>query len=270
MPSRVEGQVDRLLDLFDETESRATFFALGWVAERRPALLRRIRDRGHEIASHGYGHELVYEIGPERFREDVRRSRAVIEDAIGERVLGYRAPSFSITKRSLWALQILAEEGFEYDSSIFPTRHPRYGIPGFARQPVQLGLEGGRRIVEFPLSALPLGVLSLPIAGGGYLRLLPSLISRLGWSRLDRLSSPSVLYLHPWEIDPDQPRQAVSKRVQINHYFNLGEMVGRVGSLVSRLLFSTMRDSLARWSESGNLAALALTEGSQLAAARPN
>src|SRR3989442_5498820 len=140
LPSRAEAQTHRLVDLGDRTRTRATFFALGWVAERQPGLLREIAARGHEIACHGYGHELIYEIGPERFRADVKRARSAIEDAVGAAVEGYRAPSFSITRRSLWALEILVEEGFRFDSSIFPVRHHRYGIPDFPREPVRLAL----------------------------------------------------------------------------------------------------------------------------------
>src|SRR5215510_1977782 len=146
VPSRVREATLRLLDGFDQTGSQATFFVLGWVAERQPGLVREIAKRGHEIACHGYGHELVYAIGPERFRADLRRARAAIEQATGAGVIGYRAPSYSITEASLWALQILVEEGFRYDSSIFPIRHHRYGIPGFARRPVQIELGGGRSI----------------------------------------------------------------------------------------------------------------------------
>ncbi len=257
-PSRVEGQVERLLDLFDETRSRATFFALGWVAERRPALIRRIRDRGHEIASHGYGHELIYEIGPKRFRADVRRSRAVIEDATGNRVLGYRAPSFSITKRSLWALEILAEEGFHYDSSIFPVRHPRYGLPCFPERPVRISREGGRSIIEYPLSTVALGILRFPIAGGGYLRILPSFVSRIGWALLDRARVPGVLYFHPWEIDADQPRQRVPRLVRWNHYSGLDAMHDRISRLLFARRFSTMSASLSALHEKGLLGTYAL------------
>ena len=159
LPSRVVAATRRLLDLFDAHGHHATFFVLGWVAERHGDLVREIEARGHELACHGFGHELLYEIGPERFRSDLRRARAAIEDAAGVAVRGYRAPSYSITDRSGWALRILVEEGFAYDSSIFPIRHPRYGIPGFARGPVRLALGGGASIVEFPLTTARLGPL---------------------------------------------------------------------------------------------------------------
>ena len=245
LPSRAVAQTQRILDLCDQTGTRATFFALGWVAERQPGLLREIAARGHEIACHGYGHELIYQIGPERFREDVKRARAVIEDAIGARVEGYRAPSFSITERSLWALEILAELGFRFDSSIFPVRHHRYGIPDFPREPVRLALPSGRQIVEFPLTTLAWGPLRLPLAGGGYLRLLPFALLRWGIGRLIASERPTVLYVHNWEIDADQPRQDVSALVRFNHYHNLERVEGRLRQLLVRARYASLRDVIA-------------------------
>jgi polysaccharide deacetylase family protein (PEP-CTERM system associated) len=242
LPSRAVAQTQRILDLCDQTGTRATFFALGWVAERQPDLLREIASRGHEVACHGYGHELIYEIGPERFREDVKRGRAVIEDAIGARVEGYRAPSFSITSQSLWALEILAEEGFRFDSSIFPVRHHRYGIPDFPREPVRLALPSGNSIVEFPLTTLAWGPLRLPLAGGGYLRLLPFWLLRWGIGRVVASERPTVLYVHNWEIDPEQPRQPVSALVRFNHYHNLERVEGRLRELLVRTRYAPLRD----------------------------
>ena len=210
--------------------------------------MREIAARGHEIACHGYGHELVYEIGPERFREDVKRARGVIEDAVGAPVEGYRAPSFSITKRSLWALEILAELGFRFDSSIFPVRHHRYGIPDFPREPVRLTLPSGNTIVEFPLTTLAWGPLRLPLAGGGYLRLLPFALLRWGIGRLVAAGHPTVLYVHNWEIDADQPRQPVSALVRWNHYHNLERVEERLRTLLERARYraAARRDRRAR------------------------
>jgi polysaccharide deacetylase family protein (PEP-CTERM system associated) len=252
-PSRVRDSAGRLLDLFDECGRHATFFVLGWVAERQPALVREIAARGHEIACHGYGHELVYELGPERFREDLRRARAAIEDAAGVRVEGYRAPSFSITARSLWALEILAEEGFRFDSSIFPIRHYRYGIPDFDQRPVELRLASGLSIREFPLTTLDVGPVRLPLAGGAYLRFLPAWVFRWGLRRLDEAREPSVLYLHPWEIDALQPRVATSWRVRVNHYHNLHRTLGRVRALLERYAFAPVSRVLDRLAEAGRL-----------------
>lgn len=253
LPSRVVDSARRLLDLFDRYGSRATFFALGWVAERQGALLREIAARGHEVACHGYAHELVYEIGPQRFREDLRRARQAIEDAAGVRALGYRAPSFSITARSLWALEILAEEGFRFDSSIFPVRHYRYGIPDFEQRPVALRLPRGLSIREFPLTTLDVGPLRLPLAGGAYLRFLPAALFRWGLRRLADAREPSVLYLHPWEIDAAQPRMPASWRVRVNHYHNLHRTQSRLRALLERYDFEPVGRVLERLAQSGSL-----------------
>ena len=253
LPSRVRESTLRLLDLFDSTQSRATFFVLGWIAERHPRLLREIADRGHEIACHGYGHELVYRLGRDRFRRDLQRARAAIEDATGVAVQGYRAPSYSITAASLWALPILAEEGFNFDSSIFPIKHPRYGIPGFARWPVRLELGGGATIREYPLTTLACGRLNLPLAGGAYLRFLPPPLFRWGFARLQARGLPTVLYVHPWEIDPDQPRQAVRWPVRINHYYNIRNTELRLAKLLRRFRFSTLSRVLDEYEAAGQL-----------------
>jgi len=258
LPSRAEAQTHRLLDLCDRTGTRATFFVLGWVAERQPQLLREIAARGHEIACHGYGHELLYQIGPERFRDDVKRARGVIEDAIGAKVAGYRAPSFSITSQSLWALEILAEEGFSFDSSIFPVRHHRYGIPGFPREPVRLMLPSGASIVEFPLTTLAWGRLRFPVAGGGYLRLLPFALLRWGIGRLVASQRPTVLYVHNWEIDADQPRQPVSALVRWNHYHNLERVEERLQTLLERARYAPLRDVIGALDASARLASTPL------------
>lgn len=258
LPSRAGAQTQRLLDLCDRTCTRATFFVLGWVAERQPRLVREIAARGHEIACHGYGHELVYAIGPERFRADVRRARGVIEDALGAPVTGYRAPSFSITERSLWALEILSEEGFGFDSSIFPVRHHRYGIPGFPREPVRLALPSGRTIVEFPLTTLAWGPLRFPLAGGGYLRLLPFALLRWGIGRLVAAQRPTVLYVHNWEIDAEQPRQDVSALVRWNHYHNLERVEGRLQTLLERARYTSLREVIGSLEATSRLASAPL------------
>ncbi len=244
-PRRIERNTRELLDAFDSYATRATFFVLGWVAEREPGLIREIADRGHEVACHGYGHELVYEIGAERFARDLQGARAAIEYACGRAVVGYRAPSYSITERSLWALDVLAEQGFDYDSSIFPIRHHRYGIPDFPRHPRRLVLPGGGRIDEFPMTTLPVGGTNLPLSGGAYLRFLPAPVFRWGFRRLARRGEPTVLYLHPWEIDPGQPRQDVGLAVRINHYWNLGRTLPRLRGLLSEHRFAPMADVLA-------------------------
>jgi len=240
LPSRVGDSTRRLLDAFDAADSRATFFSLGWVAERHPALLREIAERGHELACHGYSHELVYHLDPERFRADLRRARAAIEDAAGAKVEGYRAPSYSITRDSLWALEVLAEEGFRWDSSVFPIRHPRYGIPGFPRHPLRLSLRSGASLLEFPLTTVQIGPLTLPVAGGAYLRFLPFGLFRRAFERVVAQGRPALLYLHPWEVDPDQPRQDVGWRIRVNHYYNLARTEDRLRRLLAGFRFAPL------------------------------
>jgi polysaccharide deacetylase family protein (PEP-CTERM system associated) len=248
-PLRVVENTKRILDLLDAFEVKATFFVLGWVAERTPGLVPEIKRRGHEIACHGYGHELIYRIGPRRFREDIKRAKAILEGQTSEAVLGYRAPSYSITKNSLWALDILVEEGFEYDSSIFPVLHDTYGIPD--AEPFPNTIEtGSGPLVEFPLTTLAFQLGSkqarLPIAGGGYLRLLPVGLIRYGMERINtRLRQPAVLYFHPWEIDPGQPRIQAGFKSTFRHYQNLAGTEGKLRHLLGRLRFASMREVLA-------------------------
>lgn len=259
LPSRVAASTERLLDAFDETGNKATFFVLGWVAERQPALVREIAERGHEIACHGYGHQLVYEIGPEAFREDLRRSIGAIGDAVGIRPNGYRAPSYSITDQSLWALDILAEEGFDYDSSIFPIRHHRYGIPDFSRVPVRIELPSGRSIREFPMTTLAVGPLKMPLAGGAYLRFFPPLLFRWGFRRMIAAGDPIVLYVHPWEIDGEQPQQQVGWKVRINHYYNLGRTERRLTRLLREFRFRPLNTVLTALESGPGLPAYVFT-----------
>lgn len=247
-PLRVDRNTRRILDMLDSFSISATFFVLGWVAERFPLLTKEIHRRGHEIACHGYGHELIYTIGPERFRVDIRRSKALLEDQCGVPVKGYRAPSYSITKQSLWALDILVEEGFTYDSSIFPVMHDTYGIPDAERFPHTLQTGAGP-LVEFPLTTLPFQLgwkkMRLPIAGGGYLRLLPVGIIRRGIEAINqRERKPAVLYFHPWEIDPDQPRIKAGLKSRFRHYLNLEKTEGKLAYLFSKFRFGPMKDVL--------------------------
>jgi len=249
-PLRVDGNSRRILDMLDSFSINATFFILGWVAERLPALTKEIQRRGHEIACHGYGHELIYTIGPERFRADIRRSKILLEDQCGVQVNGYRAPSYSITKRSLWALDILVEEGFTYDSSIFPVMHDTYGIPDAQRFPYIFQTEAGP-LVEFPLTTLPLHFgskeIRLPIAGGGYLRLFPVELIKRGIERINiKEKQPAVLYFHPWEIDPDQPRiKEAGLKSRFRHYLNLSRTEVKLQQIFSSLQFAPMKEVLS-------------------------
>ena len=246
MESRVHANTVRMLDLFDEFEVRSTFFVLGWVGERHPELVKEIARRGHEIASHGYAHRLVYDQTRAAFREDVRRAKAVLETASGRRVAGYRAPSYSITPRSLWALDVLIEEGYEYDSSIFPIRHDRYGIPVSDRQPYRIDRDSGA-LIEVPGSTTRLGVLNLPVAGGGYFRILPYWWTRWGIARVNRIERrPAVFYLHPWEIDPDQPRLHAGRLGRFRHYRNLHRTEERLRQLLGEFRFDTIQSLVAQ------------------------
>lgn len=244
-PLRVNDNTLRVLDLFDEYGVKATFFILGWVAKRVPNIVYRIAERGHEIACHGYGHELVYAIGPDRFRKDIVRSKSLLEDLCGAPVIGYRAPSYSITRQSLWALDILVDEGFSYDSSIFPIVHDIYGVPDAERFP-HVRQTGAGPIREFPLTTLPIGWLGkefrLPIAGGGYLRLLPWWLLSKGIGRINEVEGmPSVLYFHPWEIDPDQPRiNGAGFKSRFRHYINLHRTEVKLRHLMQATKFTTM------------------------------
>ncbi|MBW7470071.1 DUF3473 domain-containing protein [Marinobacter sp. M216] len=246
MEYRVEANTDRLLELFDSHNIKATFFTLGWVAERSPALVRRIRDAGHEIASHGYSHQLIYDQTPELFREETRRSKRILEDITGEPVTGYRAASYSITSKSRWALDVLCDEGFTWDSSIFPVHHDRYGMPGTPFEPYQLRAPGGGLLTEFPLSTCPIGRYRLPIAGGGYFRLFPYWFSRWGLGQINKAGQPFIFYLHPWEIDPDQPRLKVKAFSRFRHYNNLDKCMSRLESLLGDFRFGPVSSVLSR------------------------
>jgi len=240
LPSRVEGQVYQVLQLLDRHKVSATFFILGWVAERHPGLIRRIAATGHEVASHGYEHRLVFEMTPEEFRQDLRRAKRVLEDAVGVPIQGFRAPSYSITARSSWALDILIEEGYEYDASVFPIHHDRYGIPSAPRHPNTVTRATGA-ILEIPASTIRLGTVNVPIAGGGYFRLMPYWWTRWACRRVNRRERrPIVFYLHPWEIDPAQPRLSAPWLSRFRHYQNLEKTAPRLRRLLADFCFDSI------------------------------
>ncbi len=246
---RVEGNTRAVLDLLDEFELKGTFFVLGWVAEHFPGLVREICDRGHELACHGYGHQLIYSISQNKFREDIKKSKALLEDLSGRKILGYRAPSYSMTANSLWALDILIDEGFVYDSSIFPVHHDIYGMPNARRFPHTIKRTNGV-ILEFPLTTWPLKAFGheyrLAVAGGGYLRLLPiGLISHALKQINTQEHQPFVLYFHPWEIDPDQPRiPDVPLKSRFRHYVNLHKTKDKLRTLFAEFPMGTMENVL--------------------------
>ena len=241
---RVEHSTHRLLDLFDEHQVKATHFVLGWVAEKYPELVKEIDRRGHEVASHGFSHQLIYSQTPEVFYEETKRSKDLLENIVGKKVSGYRAASYSITPKSLWALDCLGELGFEYDSSIFPIHHDRYGIPGSPRKPHVLLSPKGFRLVEYPLSTAQFLGQTIPIAGGGYFRLYPYWLSQFFYRRRVKSGEPFVFYIHPWEVDPEQPKVKVSWFSKFRHYNNLDKCYSRLNRLLSEFEFTNMRDEL--------------------------
>lgn len=243
-PCRVNENTLRVLDLFDQYGAKATFFFLGWVADRFPSLVREVQARGHELACHSYWHRPVYSLTPEEFRKDTRVACDAIEQASGVRVLGYRAPTWSITKDCLWALDILAEEGFAYDSSIYPIRHDLYGVPGASRFAYTQVCRNGRRLQEYPPATVRLAGMTLPAAGGGYLRILPLAFTQWAFQRAERSEQqPVVVYFHPWEIDTEQPRITAKFRSRFRHYTNLNWMEGRLAKLLETHSFQPFRDA---------------------------
>jgi polysaccharide deacetylase family protein (PEP-CTERM system associated) len=245
-PSRVSGSTLRVLDRLAEAGVSGTFFILGWVAERHPALVRAVHAAGHEIGCHSYSHHLVYEQTPEMFRSDLRLARLILEDIIGERVVAYRAPSFSIVERSLWAMDILLEEGFLFDSSIYPTHHDRYGLAGTPLHPHCIERAGGS-IWEFPPPVWQVMNYPLPIGGGGYFRLYPYGLTRRGLRAVNAAGRPFAVYLHPWEFDPQQPRLRPGMMRAIRHYVGLRRTEERLMRLLKDFRFGTLTQALGEW-----------------------
>ena len=294
LPPEALNFLPQTSNLKPQTFAKATFFCLGWVAERYPNLIKEIQHRGHEIACHGYSHKLIYTQSRDEFREDVRKAKAILEDITGDEVVGYRAPSYSITNRSRWAFEVLMEEGFKYDSSIFPIHHDFYGFPRAPRFPFVISTNGDCNfkfqisdfklkqtqssvssinstnpmnpnnpvtpnltacasrltsdgtLVEFPLSTVRIFGANLPVAGGGYFRLLPYSLIKKGLRRInDEEKQPFVFYIHPWELDPDQPRlNSVSFRSRFRHYVNLQKTESRFKKLLSDFNFCSIREVL--------------------------
>lgn len=241
--SRVERNTCKLLDILSASGVRATFFVLGWIADHYPGLVKTIHGAGHEVASHGYAHEMVTQLTPLTFREDIRRAKCLLESLIGCRVLGYRAPSFSIMQKTMWALPILVEEGFAYDASIFPVRHDRYGMPHANRFCHRLVTSAGP-LWEIPPSTFELGRMRFPIAGGGYFRICPYPILRRLLKQVERQGVPLVMYLHPWELDPEQPRIHASRLARFRHYINLDKTEKRFIQLVQDFRFGPICEAI--------------------------
>ncbi|WP_395701314.1 XrtA system polysaccharide deacetylase [Aquabacterium sp.] len=237
---RVERNVHRILELLDEAQAKATFFTLGWIAERYPQLVREIVARGHELASHGYGHERASDLDEAAFLLDVRRAKEILEDLGGVEVKGYRAPSFSIGTGNLWAFATLARAGYRYSSSIYPIQHDHYGMPDSPRFAYRVN----EQLVEIPVTTLRLGRRNLPSSGGGYFRLLPYALSRWMLQRVNRGDGePAIFYFHPWEIDAQQPRiDGIDLKTRFRHYVNISRMERRLQQLLADFRWGRMDD----------------------------
>lgn len=243
LESRVEQNTEKILECLDAHHVKATMFVLGWVAERYPQFVRRMAEAGHEIASHGYGHDLVTVLTRDQFREDVKRAKSVLEDATGMPIIGYRAPTFTITQETLWAIPILIEEGYAYDSSIFPVYHDQYGIPGANPSPHLLSTHSGT-LWEVPPSTCKIGWTRIAVAGGGYFRFFPFWLLMSLMRKVEREGESLVFYLHPWEFDHDQPRMTGPLRSRVRHYFNLNKTEERFRRLLQEFPFAPIRESL--------------------------
>jgi len=240
---RVQPNTMQILDLLDKYNINATFFILGWIAMKKPELITEIAKRGHEIASHGFRHQLVYNLTPDEFRNDIRKTKDILEQLSGKKVVGYRAPSYSITKSSFWAMDILFECGYKYDSSIFPIRHHRYGIIDFPRFKKTVCLNNGNTICELPVSTAKILGKNFPVGGGAYFRLFPYVLSKWGLRKINETENqPFVFYFHPWEIDYGQPRFECSMFTKLRHYGNLDVMEHKLNKLFSSFKFGPLKD----------------------------
>jgi polysaccharide deacetylase family protein (PEP-CTERM system associated) len=244
-PSRVAGSIDALLEILDRHRVRGTFFVLGWLAKHKPDVVRAIADAGHEIASHGFGHDCVTSLDPARFREDIRTAKRLIEDLVGTEVAGYRAPNFSIVPGVEWAFDVLLEVGYRYDSSLFPIRRRGYGYPGARRAPHVIERPSGR-LAEFPLATTTFLGYPLPAAGGGYLRHFPLSLIRRAFLEATARGESAAFYIHPWEIDEGQPRLPVSALTRVRHYRGLEGTTVSIDRLLTEFRFGTIAEYLPR------------------------
>jgi polysaccharide deacetylase family protein (PEP-CTERM system associated) len=242
--SRVVFNVDRILQILRARNVRATFFVLGWVAEKHPEVVQMIQEEGHELSTHGYAHKLIYKQTPKEFEEDVRTSIEIIEGQTGTRVVGYRAPSYSIIDRTFWAYEVIYDLGILYDSSIFPIKHDIYGVPFAPRFPYKIELDNGKEIYEFPLSTIIYFGKNFPIAGGGYFRLFPYWFIKWGIKKLNDSGKPVIIYFHPWELDPDFPRLRLGFTKNFRTYCNLILTEEKLKKLIKDFKFAPVCDVL--------------------------
>jgi len=244
VPSRLEIGMGRILDCLARGRARATFFWLGWVAERHPELVRRCLEEGHEVASHGFEHEFLQDLGPEGLDADLARTEEALEAAGAPRPAGFRASTFTLTRATWWAFDVLVRRGYRYDSSVHPIHHPVYGVPGFEPGISAVAASGGGRVLELPVSTFPLLGRNWPVGGGGYFRLLPGAVLRAAVRSLERRGRPACIYLHPWELDPDQPLVAAPPLKRFRHYLNLDRTLPRLERLLQGFRFGTLSEVL--------------------------
>jgi len=242
LPACAEAGLDLFLDIVSRHQTVCTFFILGWLAEKRPDLVRKLHALGHEIATHGYGHDLIYDLGPDRFRQDIRRSKNILEDLTGEEIKGFRGPGFSITMENSWAFDVIAEEGFEYDSTLYSGKHGHGGIPGLPTTPFTLITPGGLEIEEYPATLISLGGYRIAFSGGGYFRLFPGFFISHYIKRLNRQNVPVMTYLHPRDLDPDTPRLPMPLKRRFKCYVNLTRSCGKLDKLLGIHAFGSIRD----------------------------
>jgi len=240
--SRIIPNLNKIIGIFDAFHVKGTFFILGWLAEKFPQIVEQIVEHGHEVGSHGYAHRIIFEHTPDEFKADLDKSITILEKISGKKIIYYRAPSYSITRDSLWAFEALVERGIQYDSSVFPIKHDLYGIKEIPRFPFYIKFVNGKQLIELPPSTMKVAGENVPISGGGYLRLFPFWFIQKGMRRINANSKPVIFYFHPWELDPDQPKLQMSHLSKFRHYSNLENTEKRIRALLENFTFSTLGD----------------------------
>lgn len=244
LESRVTKNVEALLNLFDQKNSKATFFTLGWIAKNYPELVKKIINRGHEIASHSNMHRMITKMSAQEFETDLSESIKILEDTSGQKIIGFRAPTFSVTKNTLWSLEIMHKLGLRYDSSIYPIWHDRYGIPDAPRSMYKVLEKNGEALIEFPMSTIKLFGKNLPFGGGGYLRIYPNWLTRKGIETVNKEGHPAIMYMHPWEFDKDQPKLRLGRLQTWRHYYNIPGNLHKLEALLEHYSWTSFKNIL--------------------------
>ncbi len=234
------------MTLFEEKNAKATFFTLGWVANEHPEMIRKIVDSGHEIASHGLMHRMVTKLTPEEFEKDLSESIKILEDISGQKVLGFRAPTFSIVERTFWAWEIMLKLGLAYDSSVYPIWHDRYGVPKAPRSVYTAFEKNGVNLTEFPMSTMKVFGKNVPFGGGGYLRIFPNWFTQMGIKSVNKEGMPAIMYMHPWEFDPNQPRINIGTTQSLRHYYNIKNNLSKLGRLLDRFEWTSFKEFISK------------------------